>query len=228
MVFIGGDTTPTGICALFFYLARNPRCYRRLAEEIRGTFGTASEIRNGQKLASCSYLRACFDEALRMSPPTAGTLWRQQVVNHGGESEPLVIDGHIIPPGTQIGVNTYSLHHNEQYFPRPFTYLPERWLPDCAEYQTTNRNAFAAFSIGPRGCAGKPMAYQEASLVIAKTLWYFDFEEVAGDAKGNSRPTSDEDNEYQLNDIVVSTHNGPWLNFSPRPECTAEFGTNKL
>ncbi|KAI1110017.1 cytochrome P450 [Nemania sp. NC0429] len=222
----GGDTTPTGICALFFYLARNPRCYRRLAEEIRATFGTAAEIRHGNQLASCSYLRACFDEALRMSPPTAGTLWRQEAVNRGDEKEPLVVDGHIIPPGTQIGVNTYALHHNELYFPRPFTYLPERWLPDCPEYQTTNRHAFAAFSVGPRGCAGKAMAYLEASLVIAKTLWYFDFEEVADGAKGDSRlNTAEEENEYKLNDIVVSTHNGPWLRFLPRPECVAEFGT---
>ncbi|KAI1188380.1 hypothetical protein F5B17DRAFT_395720 [Nemania serpens] len=54
-----------------------------------------------------------------MSPPVAGTLWRQQAVNRGDEPVPLVIDGHIIPPGTQIGVN--SLHHKEQYFPRPLT-----------------------------------------------------------------------------------------------------------
>ncbi|TGJ85499.1 hypothetical protein E0Z10_g3255 [Xylaria hypoxylon] len=223
MALIGGDTTPTGISALFFYLARNPRCYRRLVEEIRTTFGTAAEIRNGPSLSGCSYLRACFDEALRMSPPILGTLWRQQVANSGLDSEPLVIDGHIIPPGTQIGVNTYSLHHNEHYFPRPFTYLPERWLPDCPEYQTTNRNAFAAFSVGPRGCAGKAMAYLEASLVIAKTLWYYDFEEAASDTMESNRLENDEKNEYQLNDIVVSTHDGPWLKFIPRPKCIKEF-----
>ncbi|KAI1173829.1 cytochrome P450 [Nemania sp. FL0916] len=201
---IGGDTIPTGMSALFFYLARNQRCYRKLAEEIRTTFKISSQIRNGSQLAGAD---------LRMSPPITGTLWRQQVVTPEEASEPLIIDGHTIPTGTQIGVNTYSLHHNEEYFPRPFTYLPERWLPDCPEYQTTNRNAFAAFSVGARGCAGKPMAYLEASLVIAKTLWYFDFEEL----------TRAEANEYQLNDIVVSTHKGPWLKFTPRPERIAEL-----
>lgn len=77
----------------------------------------------------------------------------------------------------------------------------------------------------PTGCAGKTMACLEASLVIAKTLWYFHFEEIASDAKEKSRLSGDEENEYQLNDIVVSTHNGPWLKFSPRPECTVEFST---
>ncbi|KAI1119777.1 cytochrome P450 [Nemania abortiva] len=220
----GGDTTSTGLSALFFYLTRNPRSYKKLAEEVRKTFSTGAEIRNGPQLASCSYLRACFDEALRMSPPIPGTLWRQQAADQAEFSEPLVIDGHIIPPGTQIGVNTYSLHHNEEYFPRPFNYIPERWLPGCPEYQTTNRNAFAAFSVGPRGCAGKAMAYLEASLVIAKTLWYFDFEEVACDASEANRLNHEHENEYRLNDIVVSTHDGPWLTFSPRTTCAAELG----
>ncbi|KAJ8132386.1 hypothetical protein O1611_g1238 [Lasiodiplodia mahajangana] len=217
----GGDTTSTAVSALFFYLLKNPRCHKKLAEEIRTTFSNGAEIRNGPLLTSCSYLRACFDEALRMSPPTAGTLWRQQVAH---QEEPLVIDGHIIPPGTQVGVNIYAIHHNEDYFPRPFDYIPERWLPDCPEYQTTNRNAFIPFSVGPRGCAGKAMAYLEASLVTAKTLWYFDFEDANPDLAPATKKNHEQQNEYQLNDIVVSTHNGPWLKFSPRDTCATELG----
>lgn len=47
-----------------------------------------------------------------MSPPIAGTLWREQA-SDDEESTPLIVDGHIIPKGTYVGVNTYSLHHNE-------------------------------------------------------------------------------------------------------------------
>lgn len=47
-----------------------------------------------------------------MSPPSPGTLWRHLAPEEEGHG-PLVVDGHIIPNGTKVGVNTYSLHHNE-------------------------------------------------------------------------------------------------------------------
>lgn len=64
----GGDTTATALSALFFYLSRNPEAYGKLADEIRTTFSSHSEIHGGPKLAGCRYLRACIEEALRMSP----------------------------------------------------------------------------------------------------------------------------------------------------------------
>ncbi|RYP59345.1 hypothetical protein DL771_010910 [Monosporascus sp. 5C6A] len=172
-----GDTISTTLSALFFYLSRNPRCRQRLAHEIRTTFASSDEIKNGTQLTSCRYLRACIDEALRMSPPVTGTLWREQLRQDG--DAPLVVDGHVIPRDVLVGVNIYSIHHNEAYFPDPFRYNPERWLPsdDTANAAAAaNRAAFVPFSLGARACAGKAMAYLEASLTMAKTLWYFDFE----------------------------------------------------
>ncbi|KAI1259673.1 cytochrome P450 [Xylariaceae sp. FL1019] len=226
----GGDTISTALSALFFYLSRNRRCYERLAKEVRSTFHVGTDIKNDGLLSGCLYLRACFDEALRMSPPIGGTLWRQAVAANGLSSEPLVIDGCTIPPGTEIGVNIYSLHHNEEYFPRPFEYLPERWLPNHLEYEKTNKAAFAAFSIGARGCAGKAMAYLEAGLVMAKTLYYFDFEDASTDCSRRGSPSEPGrgpaehvHEQYKLNDIVVATHDGPWLKFVPRVETICEL-----
>lgn len=47
-----------------------------------------------------------------MSPPTPGTLWRHLAPEEEGRG-PFVVDGHVIPNGTMVGVNAYSLHHNE-------------------------------------------------------------------------------------------------------------------
>ncbi|XDG07561.1 hypothetical protein ABKA04_007176 [Annulohypoxylon sp. FPYF3050] len=174
-----GETTKTTMSALFFYLSRNPECYMKLAHEIRSTFSSGSEI-GGISLATCHYLRACIDETLRMSPPASGVLWRERA-GDDKDDRPLVIDGHVIPAGTVFGMSIYSLHHNEDCFPDSFLFSPERWLDQSASNAgKKSREAFAAFSIGPRACAGKSMAYLEMSLVLAKTLWYFDFEAAPG------------------------------------------------
>ncbi|KAI0467676.1 cytochrome P450 [Xylaria cf. heliscus] len=217
----GGDTTAAGISALLFYLSRHPECYHKLGKEIRTTFSSSGEIHGGPQLSNCQYLRACIDEALRISSPVNGTLWRELEADDDG-SKPFIVDGHVIPKGVQVGVNIYTLHHNPEYFPDPYTFKPERWLNGDEAEQRRMKDAFAPFQIGYRGCAGKPMAYLEASLVIAKLLWYFDFEVASGeigqvgggkvgDETGRHRP-----GEFQMYDVFASGHDGPMLTFKPR------------
>lgn len=128
-----------------------------------------------------------------MSPPVASTLWREAISSSSSSDSdhtPFVVDGHhVIPPGVQVGVSAYSLHHNETYFPEPFAFRPERWLVEVDDDDDDDsaalarmHAAFCPFSLGARGCAGKAMAYLEASLVVAKTLWCFDFERAPGRA----------------------------------------------
>ncbi|KAK0634894.1 cytochrome P450 [Bombardia bombarda] len=224
----GGDTVATAISAVFFYLARNRACYETLAAEIRSSFASASDIKTGPQLAGCAYLRACIHEAMRMSPPIATTLWREQDPT---DDQPLVIDGHAVPKGTLFGVNPYALHHNKEYFPEPFAFRPERWLSSEGGGKTARtHDAFAAFSVGPRACAGKAMAYLESSLVLAKTLWLFDFEaapgklaEVGGGRVGGT-DGRDRPDEFQIMDIFTSRTDGPYLVFRPRGGVGEEIG----
>ncbi|KAK6858016.1 hypothetical protein PG995_005715 [Apiospora arundinis] len=75
----------------------------------------------------------------------------------------------------------YALGHNAAIFPEPFVFKPERWMSTEEPTMTKPmQEAFSAFSIGPRNCVGKPLAYLETSIVLAKTFWYFDFEPAAG------------------------------------------------
>lgn len=152
----GGDTIAAALTAAVFYLSEHRECHQKLSNEIRSSFNSGSEIRTGSRLTGCRYLRAFIEETLRMSPPIPGTLWREMAPSTRGQ--PLIIDGHLIPPGMQIGVNIYSLHHNEKYFPDPFKFLPERWLEGS---KNASFQAFAPFMIGPRSCSGKALAYLE-------------------------------------------------------------------
>ncbi|KAI1264503.1 cytochrome P450 [Xylariaceae sp. FL1019] len=220
----GGTTTATTMSSVFWYLLRNPDWQEKLVHEIRSTFETAEDIRSGPKLLSCKYLRAIIDESLRLSPPSLAILWREQAYDDPKRGEPLIIDGHVIPPGTEVGVSLYSLMHNEEYFPDPFAFKPDRWLapedPNESDSSKAARElahrAFTPFSLGARGCPGKAMAYMEDGLGIAKTLWYFDMSRApgklgeigggrAGDKQGRHRV-----DEYQLYDNVTASHDGPY------------------
>lgn len=165
-----------------------------------------------------------------MTPPVVTTLWRE-IPKSAEDPEPLFIDGHFIPPGTEAGVNIYTIHHDERYFPDPYNFNPERWLGDESildedgkEARKIMYDAFTPFSSGPRGCAGKAMAYLEASLTIVKTFWYLDFERptnnrkvdqvgegVEGKTDGRGRKL-----EFQVKDHFSSVHNGPNLVFKLR------------
>lgn len=213
--------------AATFYLSCNPDVYKRLANEVRTVFSSGTEICKGSKLKSCVYLRAVIDETLRIAPSSLGTLWRQQDISVPSNSgQPFIVDGHVIPPGVQVGINPYSLMHNDAYFSEPFRFKPERWMvPDDSSELRTMRRAHAPFALGDRGCAGKAMAYLEISLMLARTLWYFDFKKASGNAGAlgsgghanlKSEAGRQREDEFQLFDIVTAAHDGPLLVFTPR------------
>lgn len=222
---------------IFFYLSRNADSYKRVTSEIRTTFSSGRDIVQGPVLNSCKYLRAVIEETMRMSPSAPGHAWREQDRASVAAGEPFIVDGHLIPPGTQVATSLYSIFHNEAYFPDSYEFRPERWLaPDANKKDsaadraeagqqhdfTANRRAFVPFSTGDRACAGKPMAWLEMRLTIAKTLWYFDFERAPGEAGklGGGREDGPEGrrrvDEFQLKESIIVDHSGPNLVFKPR------------
>lgn len=219
LVAAGSDTTSTTFAAMFFYLTRNPKVYERLTNEIRKTFNSSADIRAGPQLSSCRYLRAFIDESLRMNPPVAGDPNRRALA--GG----VTIDGHHVQEGTNIGVSIYSLQHNEDIFPDPFVFRPERWIPDestgvTAESVAACESAFAPFSIGPRGCPGKNLAYMEMSITMAKVLYLSDVQAVEGDdlGAGKAHLIWGRRNKaiFQTKDTFVSEREGPRVRFKSR------------
>jgi cytochrome P450 len=154
LIIAGSDTTSTALAATMFYLVHNPKVLEKLAKEVRAAFEEVEEIRSGPTLSKLHYLRACIDEAMRLSPSVGGVLPRQ--VLPGG----LEIDGEKFPEGTVVGVPTYAIHHNPEYWSQPFEYRPERWISESepnvtAESVSLGQSAFCPFSVGPRGCIGK-------------------------------------------------------------------------
>ena len=224
LIIAGSDTTSTGMAATFFYLAHNPGTLARATREVRETFADVEEIQHGPALTGCTYLRACIDEAMRLSPAVGGLLPREVLA--GG----IEINGERIPAGTVVGTPHYAIHHNAVYYPQPYTFLPERWiagspLPGGGAVSEGDialaQSAFCPFSIGPRGCIGKGLAYTEMMTTLARALFLYDFRRaigvvdpakgVVGAEWGRHRP-----DEFQLMDTFTSVKKGVMLEIKPR------------
>jgi cytochrome P450 len=216
LMIAGSDTTATALSSTLFHLtAHNPAAMKKLQDEIRGNFSRYEDIVTGKELADCHYLKACIDEAMRISPPVPGLLARETVND-------CTIDGQKLPEGTGVGVPIYTIHHNPEYFPEPFTYKPERWLDSDTATLEKARSAFNPFSLGARGCIGKSVAYMELRLAIARLVWKFDMEHVPteGVAERWREGFAVKEGEYRLMDHFTCKKVGPMIAFKPR-EVTA-------
>lgn len=169
-----------------------------------------------------------IDESLRLS---AGTIsgWRVQDTASIAAGHQLIVDGHVIPPGTEVAINAYSFMRNREYYPEPFAFRPERWLDEDGKTLKGSsdivRQAFVPFSTGARSCAGQAMAYLELSLAIARTLWYFDFEKAPGEA-GKLGEAPGEPLVFELEDGIIVGHRGPNLVFHQRGDYWKELVNN--
>lgn len=173
----------------------------------------------GTELNACVYLRAVIDEAMRLSPPVGGVLPRE--ILPGG----LEIDGLRLPAGIVVGTPHYALHHHPSYFPSPFSFVPERWIADSSAEVTKDtvalaQSAFCPFSVGPRGCIGKGLAYNELMTSLGRTVWMYDFKLAEGGRVGEGAPGLEwgrqRTGEYQLRDSFTSLKDGPMVQFRER------------
>lgn len=225
LISAGSDTVAVALATTVFYLLHYPDVLEKLAVQIRSNFASIDHI-DGRAVRSNVYLRACIDEALRLSPPVPSHLPRE--VLPGG----LTVDGHYFAPGTTVGTPTYALQHNPEYYPDPFKYRPERWIVDesiggiqSPDSVATARAAFCAFNVGRRGCVGKNIAYLELSVALAKLLYVYDLripedpekrEPSAEGVPNHENPSRRRRDEFQFEDHFVALRDGPMVEFRRR------------
>ncbi|KAF3018177.1 hypothetical protein E8E14_011175 [Neopestalotiopsis sp. 37M] len=168
LIIAGSETTATQLSGTTFQLLTNRDKYEKLVSEIRTTFSSKDEI-TLNSVNNLKYLLAVFDEGFRMYPPVPIGLPR--IVPPGGAS----IEGYWIPQETAVNVPQWSAYQSEHNWKEPQRFVPERWMGD-AEFAGDNRDVLQPFSIGPRNCIGRNLAYGEMRLILTHLLWHFDLE----------------------------------------------------
>nr|KMM66554.1 trichothecene C-15 hydroxylase [Coccidioides posadasii RMSCC 3488] len=168
LMLAGSETSATLLAGCIYFLCKSPETMQKLSDEIRSAFTSDSDI-TFDKAATLPYLGAVLEEAMRCYPPVAAFLAR--VVPPGGAS----VDGYFIPEKTIVACHHYASYHSSSNFSCPNDFIPERWLGD-PRFESDKRDAMQAFSLGPRNCIGKNMAYAEMRMILCKLLYHFDME----------------------------------------------------
>ncbi|KAE9366288.1 cytochrome P450, partial [Stipitochalara longipes BDJ] len=172
LVLGGSDTTATLLSGTVYYLLQNPRVMQKLVAEIRESFINEDQI-NMTSVNSLSYLLAILEEAMRIYPPV--TLGSPRIVGEEGT----VIGAYQVPPKTAVVDSQYAASHSSRNFRNPKSFVPERWLDDPA-FENDDKAASHPFSLGPRNCIGRNLAYAEMRVILARLVWNFDMENAVG------------------------------------------------
>ncbi|KAJ8125632.1 hypothetical protein O1611_g8006 [Lasiodiplodia mahajangana] len=166
LILAGSETTATLLSGATFLLLSYPETLKKLEQEVRSAYRTEDEI-TLTSVGNLTYMLACLNESLRRYPPVAAGLPRQ--APKGGA----MVDGGFVPEGTIVSVYQYAVNHDETYWREPYSFAPERWLGD-PKYKGDQLDAMQSFSVGPRNCLGRNLAYAEMRLILARLVYNFD------------------------------------------------------
>ncbi|MFH4980904.1 hypothetical protein AB6A40_007613 [Gnathostoma spinigerum] len=159
----GYETTTTTLQCIFYSLAVNPECQRKAYEEICEVIGDKAEIAYDD-VAKMHYISAVLKETLRMYPPIA-------LIDRVCQND-TVIKGIPIKKGTIIHVPTFAIHYNEEFYPNPEKFDPERFTSTSSPVEPLSH---IPFGYGPRHCLGMRFAESEIRYIIARFLRKFEF-----------------------------------------------------
>jgi cytochrome P450 len=84
-----------------------------------------------------------------------------------------------------VQTSIFALARSPRYFHDPLHYRPQRWLPSShplydAKFAKDDLKGLLSFSVGPRSCVGKQMAWMQGKLFMAKVLRTFNVSKVPG------------------------------------------------
>jgi cytochrome P450 len=159
LLLAGRGTITAGLAWTWFLLARHPEAEERLHAEVDGVLGGDAGP-TVDDLARLPFVRAVWDESLRVYPPA----W---VLRRKAASDQALGDV-TVPAGSTLLVNVFGIHRAGGATFDP-GHDPD---PDVEPF------ASLAFGTGPRGCIGFHFATMEAVLLIAGIARRWRLEEV--------------------------------------------------
>ncbi|KAG1671743.1 Cytochrome P450 9e2 [Nymphon striatum] len=159
LFFVAGyETTASTLSMVSYNLAIYPECQDKLIKEIDIATEKHGKL-TYDAISEMPYLKAVVKETLRLYSP-AVRLERQCTENYQ-------LGSIFLKKGTLVGIPSYSIHHDAEYWPDPETFDPERFMGDPNDI---NPYTYLPFGIGRRNCVAMRFAEMEVKVAIAVLL----------------------------------------------------------
>ncbi|XP_032680148.1 cytochrome P450 4C1-like [Odontomachus brunneus] len=168
-MFEGHDTTAMATCFTLLLLAEHKDIQNRVRDEVNTVMEQFEEKLTMPALQSLSYLERCLKESMRLYPSV------HFIARDTGEDLKLR-DSNIIPAGTIVHLNIYSVHRDPNFWPNPNVFDPDRFLPE--KIQRRHPYSYLPFSAGSRNCIGQRFAMLEMKAMIATLVRNFYLEPI--------------------------------------------------
>ncbi|HSR94541.1 MAG TPA: cytochrome P450 [Solirubrobacterales bacterium] len=157
MTLLTDGPTSSSLAWVFERLLRHPEKLTRLQDEVRA----------GEE---DTYMDAVVKETLRLCPPVPVVVRRLL--------EPMELGGYCLPAGTTVAPCVYLIHRNEEIYPNPRHFLPERFLE-----RPPGTYTWIPFGGGTRRCLAASYAELEMKRVLRTVLREVDLHPADADSE---------------------------------------------
>ncbi|XP_048761818.1 cytochrome P450 10-like [Ostrea edulis] len=161
------ETTSNGSLWALYCLAKNPKIQEKLYQETKRVLSKNEPI-TPEKLSELQYVKAVIKETFRLYPLTFTT---SRYVE-----EDLEVGGYTLPAGTHVQANLYGMFRDNQFFPEPEVFKPERWLKEYQMDKELKALSNLVWGHGARMCIGRRFAEQEMYILLTKIVQNYQVE----------------------------------------------------
>ncbi|KAJ3573940.1 hypothetical protein NP233_g2114 [Leucocoprinus birnbaumii] len=168
------ETTVTSLNTLILGMLERPDMMRKVQKEVDEVVGLGRLVEVSD-IPHLHYLSAVVKETLRWNPVAP-----MGVPHYTSEED--VYMGYYIPKGCTVFANTYAMLHDDEVFPEPHKFKPERFLKDgYIRDDLPDPEVVATFGFGRRICPGAHIARSTIHLAAASLLHLFDIAPPVGE-----------------------------------------------
>ncbi|EDS38449.1 cytochrome P450 71D6 [Culex quinquefasciatus] len=151
-----------------------------------------------EAVSDMQYLDQCINETFRLYPAVP-VLERKTFQNYQIPGTKV-----IIPKGMKVHIPVYGIQRDEQYYPNPTVFNPDRFYPDAVAKR--HMCAFLPFGEGPRICIGLRFGMLQSRVGLATVLSRFRIMPCSQ----TTIPL-----EYSTKSTVLQAKGGLWLKVEP-------------